>query len=416
MNQGNSGRGEISFGPCPADEFSGRFDERERLKEILQRARDHGQLVLISGRRGSGKSSFLNWAENEIQNKAGGAECPAIKKEFLETPGMVFTTYRELLIGLKEYQKLGWFRKTLEDSDSKVRKSIDLTLAVLEKMSSLTGPYSPGVNAGVSAAKGLLPGAIPDHSQLLSSFLSIFRGLSDDMINNKIIAIILDDVQWSSGPDFQLIKDMTRSLPKGIVLIIAFRLEMESEKKYAELQNEIYRYGYTEIRLGGMLWGDIVEFASLRYNLSIDEQTAEFLSQKIGDPLCLVGCFNLLKKHNLAPNLSNFQEILPQALDSARCIYTGLDSRWQSRVNSLFILHPPLFLSVISCMLKEQDMAKLKDELDQSLIFIQLEMELYDFAHPSLREYRRKELPKIMEKELHSKAAKCLENLEARLG
>ena len=414
MEHNQDGRGEISFGPCPADQFSGRIEERDRFKEILQAAKGQGQLVMISGRRGSGKSSFLNWAENEAQNGSEGGRSPAIKKHFLETPGMVFTTYRELLIGLKENQTLGGFRKSLDNS--KVRKSIDVALAVLEKLSPLAGPYTPGVNAGVAAAKSLLPGAGLDHTKLLSSFLSIFRALSDEMvINNKILVILLDDVQWSSEPDFQLIKDLMRNLPPRVVLVLAFRVEADSEERYAKLQAEIYRYGYEEIRLGGMPKEDVAEFASLRYNLSIDDQTAEFLSKKIGDPLCLVGCFNLLKKHNLAPDLVSFQEILPQALDSARCIYTGLDLRWQTRVNSLCILHPPMYLSIISCMLKEQDTARLQDELDQSLVFKRLEAEIYDFAHPSLREYRRKELPRGMVKALHSQAAKCLENLEARI-
>jgi len=414
LEHNQDGRGEISFGPCPADQFSGRIEERDRFKEILQAAKGHGQLVMISGRRGSGKSSFLNWAENEVQNGSEGERSPAIKKDFLETPGMVFATYRELLIGLKEHQTLGGFRKSLDNI--KVRKSIDATLAVLEKLSPLAGPYTPEVNAGVAAAKSLLAGACLDHTKLLSSFLSIFRALSEEMANNnKILVILLDDVQWSSDPDFQLIKDLMRNLPPGVVLVLAFRVEAESEERYAKLQSEIYRYGYEEIRLGGMEKEDIVEFASLRYNLSIDNQTAEFLSQKIGDPLCLVGCFNLLKKHNLAPDLISFQKILPQALDSARCIYTGLDLRWQSRVNSLCILHPPMYLSVISCMLKEQDTARLQDELDQSLVFKRLEAEIYDFAHPSLREYRRTELPRGMFKALHSQAAKCLENLEARI-
>lgn len=414
MEHNQDERGEISFGPCPADQFSGRIDERDRFKEILQAAKGHGQLVMVSGRRGSGKSSFLNWAENEVQNGSEGGRSPAIKKDFLETPGMVFATYRELLIGLKEHQTLGWFRKSLDNT--KVRNSIDAALTVLEKLSPLAGPYTPEVNAGVAAAKSFLPGAGLDHTKLLSSFLSIFRALSEEMVNNnKILVILLDDVQWSSEPDFQLIKDLTRNLPPGITLVLAFRVEAQSEERYAKLQAEIYRYGYKEIRLGGMPKEDIAEFASLRYNLSIDDQTAEFLSNKIGDPLCLVGCFNLLKKRNLAPNLVSFQEILPQALDSARCIYTGLDPRWQSRINSLCILHPPMYLSVISCMLKEEDTARLQDELDLSLVFKRLEAEIYDFSHPSLREYRRRELPKGMVKALHSQAAKCLENLEGRI-
>jgi hypothetical protein len=74
-----------------------------------------------------------------------------------------------------------------------------------------------------------------------------------------------------------------------------------------------------------------------------------------------------------------------------------------------------MYLSVISCMLKEQDTTRLQDELDQSLVFKRLEAEIYDFAHPSLREYRRKELPRGLVKALHSQAAKCLENLEERI-
>jgi energy-coupling factor transporter ATP-binding protein EcfA2 len=414
MSQNPSQRGEISLGPCPPDEFSGRADERESLLEVLQRTKDHGQVVLISGRRGSGKSSFLNWAENRIQNESGGSDCPAIKKEFLETAGMVFVTYQELLTDLKGHQKFGWFKKSLDDA--KVKKSLETALGILEKMSSLAGPASIGVDAGVAAARTILSSESVGYTQLLSSFLQIFRGLSEKLAEeDKFLAVILDDMQWSSNPDFQLMKDLIRNLPARIVLIIAFRVEAESEKRYAELQGEIYRFGHKEISLGGMTDKAVKEFALKRYNLSIDDKTAEFLSQKIGDPLCLVGLFNLLQKRKLSPNIDSFKAILPQALDSARCIYTGLDQKWQNWINSLCILHPPLLLSVISCMIQEHDLVLLKEELDRSLVFRRLETELYDFAHPSLREYRRKELPEGALIKLHSQAAKCLENLEARL-
>ena len=416
MSQSYHGKREISSGPCPPDEFSGRFDERKRLLEVLQRATDHGQaldrgqVVIVSGRRGSGKSSFLNWAEYEILNGKDGSECPAIKKDFYETTGMVYTTCRELLANLKEHQKFGWFKKSLDDPN--IRNSIDAALDVLEKLSSLAGPYSIAINAGVAPAKRLVSEKNFDYSNLLSSFLRIFRGLSKELIGkNRFLAILLDDVQWSSEPDFLFIKDLIRSLPANIVLIIAFRLETDSEKKYAEMKNELYRFSYTEFRLGGMINKEIKEFAAQRYNLPIDDQTADFLSIKIGDPICLVGCFNLLQKRELEPNIENFRDIYLSALDPARCIYTGLDSRWQDRVNSLCILYPPLQLMVISCMLREQDLVRLKEELDQSLVFKKLETELYDFAYPSLREYRRKELPRSTIKELNSQAAKCLKRL-----
>ncbi|HNV37228.1 MAG TPA: hypothetical protein PKL79_09450, partial [Rectinema sp.] len=65
----------------------------------------------------------------------------------------------------------------------------------------------------------------------------------------------------------------------------------------------------------------------------------------------------------------------------------------------------------ISCMLKEQDLIRLKEELDQSLVLKKLETESYDFAYPSLREYLRKELPSSTKKKLSSRAAKCLQRL-----
>jgi energy-coupling factor transporter ATP-binding protein EcfA2 len=408
----NCGKIEISPRPCSADQFSGRFDEREKLIEVLRAAKDQAQVVMISGRRGSGKSSFLNWAENAIQSETDGEGCPAIKKGFNETPGMVIATYRELLIGLKEYNKFGWFEKTLEES--KIKKYLDLSLSLLEKMSSLAGPYSIGINAGVTAARGLMPEAIVDYAQLRSSFDSILRGVSEELIkNNKILGILLDDIQWSSEPDFQLLKDLMRELPTGIVLIIAFRVEVKSEKRYAELKEELDRFNYLEIPLSGMDGEEIEELAKLRYDLSLDDESTRYLSEAIGDPFCLVGCLNLLQRQRLEPILSNFQKLVPQAADSARCIYTGLDDIWQKRINSLCILLPPMPLKVIFCMLKEDDLAKLKDELDHSLVFRNNERdsERYDFAHPSLREYRKKELPKSMVTELNSQAAKCISNL-----
>ena len=172
MSQSHSQRGEISFGPCPPNEFAGRVDERKTLMEVLQGAKDHGQVVMISGRRGSGKSSFLNWAENKIQNETDGSDCPAIKKEFYETAGMVFVTYRELFTDLKGHQKFGW-------------------------LSSLAGPASIGVDAGVATARGLMPSEKVDYTQLFTSFLQIFRGLSEKMAEeDRFLAILLDDIQW----------------------------------------------------------------------------------------------------------------------------------------------------------------------------------------------------------------------------
>ncbi len=339
MNHNNDSKAQISYGPCPPEEFAGRFDERRKLLKILTKAKDQGQMVMISGARGSGKTSFLDWAEYEIQNKPGGLESPAIKKDFLETPGMIFTTYKDLLTELKGHQKFGWFKKTLAKPN--VKKSMDVVLSVLEKGSSLTGALKLGIESGVAATRGFLPPETVEYNQLLSSFLEILRSLSGELKNRKFLAILCDDAQWSSGPDFYLLKDLIRNLPPGITFVITFRLETESMKKYVELRRELDRFGHTEIRLSGMTPKEIKDFAMLRYGLSIDDSTAHFLNLNIGDPLCLASCFNLFQRQNLDPGLVNVQKILPEAVEPARVIYSELEEQWKDRVDSLCILHPP---------------------------------------------------------------------------
>lgn len=182
---------------------------------------------------------------------------------------------------------------------------------------------------------------------------------------------------------------------------------------YAELRRELDRSG-TEIPLSGMDPDEIRDFADLRYGLSVDDQTAEFLHKTIGDPFCLVRCFDLLHRRKLSLNLANVREVLPEAVEPARSIYSELDQPWKDRLNSLCILRPPLSLSLIACMLKESDMTRLQDELDQSVVFRRLKREEYDFVHSSLREYRQEELPESAAVELHSQAARCFETLRDR--
>ena len=78
MNNSIEKMWEIPYTPCPPEEFAGRSIEKKRLLEIVSKARQQGQAVLVSGAPGSGKSSFLNWAEYEIQDRSGGLESPAL--------------------------------------------------------------------------------------------------------------------------------------------------------------------------------------------------------------------------------------------------------------------------------------------------------------------------------------------------
>jgi len=409
MNTRNHDKVQVSYGPCPPEEFAGRFAERTKLKDIMPLAIPQGQTILITGARGSGKTSFIDWAEYEIQNEPGGLESPAIKIDFLETPGMIFTSYKKLLTKLMEHRKFGWFKKAL--GNTKVKKSIEVLLGTLESASSVAGPAGVVIKTGAAATRESLPGEAVDYSQLLPSFLTTLRSLSGELKNNQILTILCDDVQWSSEPDFHLLKDLIRNLPPRIVFILSFRLETKSMAKYIELRQELDRFGYAEIRLSGMRADEVKDFAKRRYGMSIDDQTTEFLILNLDDPLCLVSCFNLLQRSDRDLNLVNVQEILPDAVDPARAIYSELDQKWKDRLNSICVLHPPLPLSLIACLLKIENtkITRLQDELNQSVVFRRLERETYDFAHHSLREYRRNELPESVMIESHVQAARCFE-------
>jgi len=165
MNHSHNSKAQVSYGPCSPEEFAGRFNEKKKLLEILNKARNQGQMVMISGARGSGKTSFLDWAEYEIQNKPGGLESPTIKKDFLETPGMIFTTYKDLLTELKGHQKFGWFKRALDNPN--VKKSIDVVLGILEKASLLAGSVKIGIESGADVARAFLPAELQMRLKIL---------------------------------------------------------------------------------------------------------------------------------------------------------------------------------------------------------------------------------------------------------
>ncbi|MFZ2071173.1 MAG: hypothetical protein WAV32_06215 [Halobacteriota archaeon] len=238
---------------------------------------------------------------------------PAIKREFLETTGMIFITYRDLLTDLKGYQKFGWFKNILENQ--KVKKSIEAALDGIDKALKKAPPLAgAGIGAvlTVAVAKRILPEQPAGYSQLLLSFRSVLRNLSEELTNtNRLLAIIVDDVQFSSDSDFMLLKDLIRNPQPAIIFIAAFRLEAKKKEMYEELRQELVRYNHTEICLGGMNVEGIKDLANKRFGLSISDETAQFLSANIGDPLCLVTCFDLLQKQKITPTRANIRNILP---------------------------------------------------------------------------------------------------------
>jgi len=402
----------VSPSPCPPEEFSGRHREREDIQNILACVKDRGQVILISGAVGSGKSSLLRWAAEEIQ-KSGGHENLAITKEFYETSGMVFKIYRDLLKDLQGHTKGGRFRAII--GNDKVIKSLDTALDLLETFAPATEPVGTLSRILKIIKRAAASPQEAEHEHVLSSILAVFQKISVELKkNDRVIAILLDDVQWSSEPDFRLLKDLIRNIPPNIALLLTFRREDKTNQMYEELVGLLNRWDQTEIPLYRLESAEIMDFAARRYNLSLDESAARYLEQNVGDPFSLVVCFNQLQKKGLNPNVYDLEMILPEALEKpAKSFLSGLDQSSRDRINQLCILIPPIPFSVIACITgtKPQDEARLQSDLDNSIVFRRIEHGLYDFGHSSLREYCRHELPEIQKVELHKKAAKCFENL-----
>ncbi|MDR9817265.1 MAG: tetratricopeptide repeat protein [Candidatus Methanoculleus thermohydrogenotrophicum] len=406
----------VSPSPCPPEEFSGRYREREDILNILSCVKNRGQVILISGAVGSGKSSLLRWAAEEIQ-KSGGHENLAITKEFYETPGMVFKIYRDLLKDLQGHTKGGQFRAIIGNDE--VIKSLNVALNLLETFTSVTEPVGAFTRIVKVITSAVAPPQNVEYEHILSSILTAFQKISVELKkNDRFIAILLDDVQWSSEPDFRLLKDLIRNIPQNVAFLLTFRREDKTNQMYEELMGELNRWDQTEIPLYRLDSEEIKDFAALRYNLSLDDSSARYLERKVGDPFSLVACFNLLQKKGLSPSMNNLETILPEALEKpARSFLSRLDQPSQDRVNQLCILKPPIPLSVIACMTgtQPQEAARLQSDLDNSIAFRRIEHGLYDFGHSSLREYCRRELPEMQELELHKQATKCFENLLDKL-
>ena len=277
-----NGMTRVSLQPCPPDEFAGRFSVRRKLDEILDLAPTQGRTVLITGLRGSGKSSILEWVENRLQVESDEDEKPVLKAVFLEPSGLIFTTYRELLLGLKSHQKVGWLREAV--SRPVVQKSIDIVLSFLGAASEAIGPGKLVATPAIDAAREMIGTQINDDEQLIVKIREIIRNISDALPEGEFLAILLDDTHWASKRDFSLLKYLVQNPPPGIIYVLTFRLERDTYENFLEFQRELDRFANVEIHLYEMDVWEVKDFARKRYKVSIDDPTAEFLNRNVNDP------------------------------------------------------------------------------------------------------------------------------------
>ena len=418
-----------TLGPCPPQLFSGRENDRETILEYISGARDHGEIVLIPGIGGLGKSSLLARVAYELRSpgatSAAGSRSLVIEKGFSETIGTTFATYVQIIRDLQAMTLSGRFEAILADEG--VKRAISLLFDLLNSAVSTVAPKP------VSSLFGVITDRVEDrigagalssdsHYDLVrTAFVDVLKKISgklhDDESQDRRLVLLLDDVQLTTGPDWVLLKDLVRELYDLPCIVFLIAYERRTADRHRELE-EIIRRFYREkriVELDRLESAEIVEFARLRYNTAIDTEVANYLKDNLGEPFVLVSCFNQLLKRGLTPDREGFARIIDAGglENPGRACFLGNEDQ-RDHANRLCILSSPFPLDVAGT-LEETPPLKLwdlKDALSSSPIFEPVADEHYDFVAPWIKEYCRRDLPRRQAVAQHGLAAR---GFEARL-
>lgn len=465
----------VDDGPCPPDQFCGREEARGKIQEIISKAGEEGQIVLISGRAGIGKSSLLARIEHDLRPRdeaprpapepaaeedegsvdacmgqlvldpayrTGAPERPpparnvttylTIRREFFGTSGQIFSTFTQVVKVLQDDKVTRRFEGIF--SDEGVKKALAVLAGALNVAVSITQPalVATTVKGVTDVALDGLEAAFPTQSseyyRVLTSFQKVFEVISEKLkeseFQNRRVAILFDNVHLAKGADLELLKDLVRDVRKypRIVFVLAFdRRTDDRQKEFVEIFCGQLK-GAGIIELPEFTGTEIEEFARRRFNTKIETSAALYLLRCAGDPLTLVSFFKWLSEKNLEPTEEAIRAVRQYALrDPGRASFLGVDDpNVRERANRLCILSSPFPLEVAACLegVGPLGLWRLKDDLETGPIFRRVEGEYYDFKAASTKEYCRAELPRSQKRELNRMAARCfeskLEDLEDR--
>ncbi len=406
----------VSYVPCPPEDFCGREEERRRLSTMLACAGDHGQAVMISGPPGIGKSSLLNRFAYEAQERPGGLQSLVLRAEIFDLPGMIFSSFRELLRDLRRCAASGRFGAIL-DSEG-IREAIRYTDDVLEKYAAPVEPVGLLSKTGEEIIGIFARSPEVGYDRVCQAFGELLRELGKRMSEtSRTAAVLLDDVHLASALDRRLLMDIVHDLPPGIFLAFTCRTGDGACPGHATMGEEIGGRGLPEVTLSGMRRHEIRELAKKRFDLTVDEAAAGLLETTLGDPFGLTACFNALLRHYLPPTISNIADVLTGSPDPAGLAFATLSGPQRAWAEELCVLNPPFPVPVLACMLdlKGMSVTLMTDRLQESGIFRKLPGGEYAFAHPLLQEHCRRALSPDTKVALNARAAGCFERSMHRL-
>lgn len=408
--------GGISYAPCPPKDFCGRHEELEKLQTLIPGAGERGQVIMISGPTGIGKSSLLNRLAYDLQDRPGGPQSLVIRAEIFEPPRMIFSAFRKLLYDLEVHATSGWFQNIF-DTES-VMDAVRYTNDLLNRHVAPVEPVGLLPKTGEEIIGVFARSPEIGYDRVRKAFVDLLQGLSRLMAgSDRIIAILLDDMHLASRPDRRLLLDIIRDLPPGVLLVFTSKSIEEGDPGYAEIRERIQNSNYSLLTLHGMKSHEIQEMGKRRFGLSLGNTTTTFLEEATGDPFSLMAYFNTLRYKDLAPSVENIERLLEEGKDPAALAFDSLPDLWKIWAEEISVLNPPFPIQVIACMLDQQaaDMTLMMNRLQESSIFRRLPGGGYTFAHPLLHEYCSRRLSAGVAIALNARAADCLEILMHRL-
>ena len=416
------------FESCESDKFAGRYDETRKIRNLLK-PDDRKKALMLSGLHGIGKTSLLRWAEHEIATNELNMKIfkNAFKEHSYDDDDQRFRVYFEMMKSFESDSFFGWIKTNFNSARAR-----NIAKLAGEIITILIGFFAPPYKVAADFAKSIIEKTPdyenPKYSKLLSKLSELMEGLSEVMVRNGTLCVILlDDVQNADIEEIYILNYLLETIPAGIALIIAFDFEQQElslsgnpslvEDSYVFLKKKLAEGSI--VCMKGMEPDDVKRFVEKRYNWfnvgdpSDKNSIANILSSELGTPENLVAFFEDLNHRNLKAlnsNSSEFREILNRSKSPAKRRYDNLSKKWQSRVNILCVLPPnALVYPLLDCMMKGGNLGELlSDELNRSPLFIEIEKDRYVFSDHSLRNYARDKLHEYDLQKLSSNMDRCI--------
>eukprot|EP00522_Entomoneis_paludosa_P018132 CAMPEP_0172446238 /NCGR_PEP_ID=MMETSP1065-20121228/5883_1 /TAXON_ID=265537 /ORGANISM="Amphiprora paludosa, Strain CCMP125" /LENGTH=1156 /DNA_ID=CAMNT_0013197305 /DNA_START=111 /DNA_END=3581 /DNA_ORIENTATION=+ len=262
----------------------GRTSEKEILLEALVRAANGGrELVVISGKSGTGKTVLAYTMEGPTKNLGGlvvGGKCDTSQREEpyagLASACKAICGYLIALNLSGESKSQGIFNQIQQKIVETLQEDLHVLAQIVPEISeiitaseSITIPSQDSMQPEQSDSN---QGSKQAKAKLLQAFRKFFRAICQ--FKSAPLVVVLDDVQWADAPTLEVIQSLITDVENGNLLFFCLYRSEEVDDDHLvttmcqelRIKKKEYGFGVTEICIS--------EFTL--------EETNEFLSQLMG--------------------------------------------------------------------------------------------------------------------------------------